>query len=298
MMLRMVAVPPTAPRRISLVVTTYEWPDALGLVLASVARQTRLPDEVIVADDGSGAATAALLETWRERLAGRLHHVWQPNEGFRAARVRNLGLAIATGDYVIVLDGDMVLHPEFVADHAAAARPGQWVQGVRPRLSRARTERMLAGRGVDPTTGLGAGDAADLRWWQPGLEHRFHALRSDWLARHASRRRPKLASVKSCNQGYWREDLVRVNGFDERFVGWGPEDKELAARLGHAGVECLYLKHAAVAFHLWHPTRAPAAGVNPNDRLLETTIATRATRCELGLDLHDVPARPRASRLA
>jgi hypothetical protein len=104
--------------------------------------------------------------------------------------------------------------------------------------------------------------------------------------------------VKSCNQGYWRDDLVRVNGFDERFVGWGPEDKELAARLGHAGVECLALKHAAVAFHLWHPTRAPASGANPNDRLLETTLATCATRCELGLDAHAVPTRLRDSQTA
>jgi glycosyltransferase involved in cell wall biosynthesis len=152
MILRMARVPPTMPSRISLIVTTYEWPAALRLVLDSVAAQSRLPDEVIVADDGSGAATAALLDEWRGRLPGRVHHVWQPNEGFRAARVRNLGLAVATGDYVIVLDGDMVLHPEFVADHASAARPGQWVQGVRPRLSRPRTEMMLAG------------GAPDLRW--------------------------------------------------------------------------------------------------------------------------------------
>jgi len=130
-----------------------------------------------------------------------------------------------------------------------------------------------------------AGGDPDLRWWQPGLEHRFHALRGRWLARVRSRRRERLASVKSCNQGYWREDLVRVNGFDERFVGWGPEDKELAVRLEHAGVECLYLKHAAVAFHLWHPTRAPSTA-NRNDRLLDETLATHAVRCELGLDGH------------
>jgi glycosyltransferase involved in cell wall biosynthesis len=270
---------PAEPARISLLITTYEWPAALGLTLASIERQTRLPDEVIVADDGSGEDTTALLDAWRERLAGRMHRVWQPNEGFRAARVRNLGLAIATGDYVVVLDGDMVLHPEFVADHAAAARPGRWVQGVRPRLSQPATRAMLdAGR-------------PDVRWWQAGLERRWHAVRCAWLARLDSKRRPRLTSIKSCNQGYWRADLVRVNGFDERFVGWGPEDKELAARLEHAGVECLYLKHRAIAYHLWHPTRSPS-GTNRNDRWLQETLATRATRCELGLDLHrlDAPA--------
>jgi glycosyltransferase involved in cell wall biosynthesis len=270
--------PGTGPERISLVVTTYEWPAALGLVLASVERQTRLPDEVIVADDGSGEATRKLLDVWRERLPGRLHHVWQPNEGFRVARVRNLALAVATGEYVIVLDGDMVLHPEFVADHAAAARPGRWVQGVRPRVSPSATRAMLAG------------GPPDLRWWQPGLEHRWHALRGDWLARLHSNRRPRLSSVKGCNQGYWRTDLVRVNGFDERFVGWGPEDKEIAARLDHAGIGFLFLKHSAVAYHLWHPSRAPG-GSNPNERWLEETLATRATRCELGLDSHRTPTQ-------
>jgi glycosyltransferase involved in cell wall biosynthesis len=269
--------------RISLVVTTYEWSAALACVLESIERQSRVPDEVIVADDGSGRSTAELLDAWRGRLPGRLRHVWQPNEGFRAARVRNLGLAVATGDYVILLDGDMVLHPEFIADHAAAARPGRWVQGVRPRLSRSATDALLDG------------GTPDLRWWQPGLEHRWHAVRAAWLSRIHSKRGPRLASIRSCNQGYWRADLVRANGFDERFVGWGPEDKELAARLEHAGVECLYLKHRAIAFHLWHPTRAPG-GTNPNDRWLQETLATRATRCEFGLDSHRTP--PPAERAA
>lgn len=269
-------MPAAAPHRVSLVVTTHEWPAALGLVLESVAAQSRVPDEVIVADDGSGESTAVVVRQWQQRLPGRLQHVWQPNEGFRAARVRNLGLAVASGDYVLVLDGDMLLHPEFVADHVAAARPRQWVQGVRPRLSQAATGEVLAG-------GL-----PDLHWLQPGLENRWHALRNRWLARLRSKRRPRLASIKSCNQGYWRSDLVRVNGFDERFVGWGPEDKELAARLDHAGVECIYLKHSAIALHLWHPTRSPS-GANPNDRLLAETLASRKQRCELGLDAHAVP---------
>lgn len=264
-------------RRISLIVTTYEWPEALNLVLASVAAQTTPPHEVIVCDDGSGATTRATIERWRERLMCDLRHVWQPNEGFRAARVRNLGIAAATGEYVTVVDGDMVLDRHYVEDHGRAARLGQWVQGVRPRLSQSTTRALLqSGR-------------PDVAWWRGAMEHRWHGVRSALLSKLDSRRNPRLASIKSCNQGYWRADLVRANGFDERFVGWGPEDKELAARLAHAGLECVYLKHLAIAYHLWHPTRAPS-GQNPNDRLLEETLRTRATRAPVGLDVHGIAA--------
>src|SRR4051794_16035860 len=118
--------------RSSLVVTTYNWPDALDLVLTSALDQRVLPDEVIVADDGSGEPTAEVVRRRAERFAERrvpLHHVWHPDEGFRAAAIRNRALARASGDYILLIDGDCILHPDFVSSHLAFARQGQFVQG-------------------------------------------------------------------------------------------------------------------------------------------------------------------------
>ena len=116
---------------VSVVVTTHEWPRALELCLASLARQSRLPDEVLVTDDGSGAATRRLLERVARDYPVRLVHLWQPHRGFRAARSRNRAIAAARGDYVLLLDGDMVAHRHFVADHLRYACAGSFVQGSR-----------------------------------------------------------------------------------------------------------------------------------------------------------------------
>ena len=259
--------------RVSLIVTTYNWPQALGLTLASVTRQSAIPHEVIVADDGSGAETAHIVQSWRARLDCTVKHVWQEDAGFRLARSRNRALAASEGDYIVLVDGDMILHRRFIEDHMACARPDCFIQGARPQLSQAVTEHLL--RTGEP----------DVNAFSRGIERRSYAVRSPLLSRFASKVRPTLAGIQGCNQSYWRRHAVQVNGYDERFTAWGPEDREFAARLLHIGVLRNYVRHRAIAYHLYHRSRAPS-GNNPLDRLLEETLRTRATRCVHGLDAH------------
>jgi glycosyltransferase involved in cell wall biosynthesis len=256
--------------RVSLIVTTYNWPAALDVTLASIALQTRMPQEVVVADDGSGPETESVVRRWMSRMPCPVHHVWQEDTGFRLARSRNRAIARASGDYIVLIDGDMLLHPKFVADHVACARPDAFIQGARPQLSPEVTQKVLH-------TGVPA-----VGFLSPGLERRQYAWRSVLLSRFASKARFTLGGIQGCNQSFWREHFVRVNGYDERFTGWGPEDREFAARLLHIGVKRNYVRHRAIAYHLHHKSRAPG-GDNPFDRLLEETLRTRAVRCEHGL---------------
>jgi glycosyltransferase involved in cell wall biosynthesis len=263
--------------RTSLIITTYNWPQALELTLNSVTRQSLPPDEVIVADDGSGPDTQAAIERWRRRLNMPLHHVWQPDEGFRLARVRNLAIRAASMDYIVLVDGDMVLHRHFVRDHVACARSNCFIQGARPQLSADITRRLLNG------------EQLSLGWWTPGLQRRLYAWRSLMASRMTSRIKESLGGIQGCNQSFWREHALRVNGYDERFNGWGPEDREFAARLLHNGIRRNYVRHRAIAFHLHHRTRAPADGINPLDKLLQETLATRTMRCVQGIDATPPP---------
>lgn len=271
--------PPT-PGSISLLVTTYNWAQALARVLDSAARQTRLPDEVIVADDGSNAITADLIAAAARDYPVPLRHVWQEDLGFRAGRARNLAILAAQGEYVLLLDGDMVLERHFVADHARAAVRGSFVQGSRVLTSPAFRERMLARPDARPSP------------LSPGVARRRNALRSlalsdTWLSIN---RRTTPHAIKTCNQGWWRTDLLRLNGFDERMEGWGREDLELAWRAHHAGITCRQLRFAGLAYHLHHEERH-SDGESPNDRFLAETLANRTVRCARGLDGHLDDAR-------
>jgi glycosyltransferase involved in cell wall biosynthesis len=262
--------------RSTLVVTTYEWPAALDLTLRSIARQSEPPGEVIVADDGSGQETARVVDRWRAQIGAPLVHLWQPHEGFRLARSRNRAIAAANGEYLIVVDGDMVLHRHFIADHLNAARRGSFIQGVR-----LLTEADTAGRMLRD-------GCMDLSFFSHGIRRRRHAVRNLLLSRMLFWRRVGQNAIRGCNQAYWKSDLLRVNGFNEAFVGWGREDNEIAARLYNVGVRRRNLKFQALAIHLHHPPRQPQ-GKNPNDAILHQAIERGETWCRLGLDRHVTP---------
>lgn len=263
------------PGLCSVVVTTYNWPDALRLALAALARQDTLPHEVVVADDGSGDETRALIREIARDYPAPLRHSWVEDRGFRVALARNRAIAATSGDYVLLLDGDMLAHPKFVADHRQAAQRGTFVQGMRVLTNEAGRDRLLSG------------DAQTLRFFDHGLTRRRHTLRIPpvaALALRASRGRNRRA-IKTCNQGWWRDDLLAINGFDERFEGWGREDSDLALRAFHAGLERRSLRFAGLATHLYHPERHET-GESVNDGLLAETLQTGRVHSAIGLDRH------------
>jgi glycosyltransferase involved in cell wall biosynthesis len=259
--------------RISVAVITYNWPEALALVLAALAAQDELPYEVIVTDDGSQPATRELLERVASDYPVRLVHLWQPDDGARMSRARNRAIAAAQGDYIVLLDGDMVAEQHFIADHHAFALDGCFVQGSRVLTDAALTRRMLDGTVAMPG------------FFSRGIERRRHTLRLPALAHWYAKPGTKQRGIKSCNMAFWREDLVRVNGFNEAMTGWGREDTELAVRAFHAGLLRRELRFSALATHLYHRTRKHVVD-NPNDRIVDDTRARRLVRCEPGLDQH------------
>ncbi|HTE40568.1 MAG TPA: glycosyltransferase family 2 protein [Steroidobacteraceae bacterium] len=260
--------------KISLIITTYNWKEALDLAFKSIARQTVLPDEIIVADDGSRPDTEELVAKWAQRLAMPVRHLWQEDIGFRASRARNRAIAAAIGDYIIAVDGDMVLNAHFVEDHRRMARRGFFVQGA----------RLLTG----PTAAKSMLDQErfELGFFEADIKRRRHTIRNLWLSALVFlRSHTNQKAIRSCNQAYWREDLLKVNGFDEQMIGWGREDNDLAERLYNIGVRRKNLKFAGLATHLHHKSRQPQ-GENPNDKYLSATIQNKSRRCELGIDQH------------
>ena len=259
--------------RISVAVITYNWPVALELVLRALAAQSELPHEVIVTDDGSQPETRGLLERIARDYPVRLVHLWQPDDGARMSRARNRAIAAAQGDYIILLDGDMVAERHFIADHRKYARPGCFAQGSRVLTDAALTARMIKNDLIKPS------------FFSLGIERRRHTLHIPALATWYSKPSIKRRGIKSCNMAFWRDDLLTVNGFNEAMTGWGREDTELAERAFHAGLLRCDLRFSALATHLYHPTRKHIVG-NPNDLILQDTRARHLVRCERGLNQH------------
>ena len=262
---------------ISVIVSTYERPDALAAVLRGLSRQTDRGFEVVVADDGSGPATAATIEQWKEKLGAPLHHARHAHDGFRAAEIRNRAILASTGRYCVFLDGDCIPRADFLAQHRALAEPGWFVAGNRILLSDELTAHVLA-EGLEPEHW---GLAALLGRWPRGVNRLLPALHLPFgpLRKAAPSR---WEGARTCNLAVVRADLDRIDGFDASFAGWGLEDSDLAIRLIHAGVRRKDGRSATGVFHLWHPPY-DRGGLADNRARLDEVIRSDRVRALRGL---------------
>ncbi|WP_296944526.1 glycosyltransferase family 2 protein [uncultured Massilia sp.] len=266
---------------ISVVITTYNRPDALEAVVRACFMQNDKNFEIIIADDGSTANTRACVERLAAASPVPLRHVWQPDQGFRAAMARNRGTLAAHGDYIVFLDGDCIPQRDFIARHRALSQPGCLVSGSRILLDEALTRRVLD-EGIDVAA---APLSARLGWRLRGHMNKIIQLAVRWPDLGRTKKSFSWRRIKSCNLGVWRSDLERVNGFDESFTGWGHEDSDLVVRLFHAGVMRKDGAFATEVFHLWH-REARRDQESSNRKVVLERAAARVTQAAVGLREH------------
>lgn len=233
--------------KISVIVTTYNWLPALQAVIRALNEQQHAGDfEILVADDGSNAGTTDWLK--QQKLQVPLTHVWQPDEGFRAAKIRNQAAAKAQGDYLIFLDGDCITPVSFLHNHRHLAEKQCFVSGNRVLLSQTFTTEVL-------NQHLPVHQWTFKDWWlaarrgQCNRSLPFLPLPLWLLNRQYS---TKWQGAKTCNLAIWRDDFLAINGFDERYQGWGYEDSDLVIRLMRHGVKRKLGRFATPVLHLWH----------------------------------------------
>ena len=258
---------------VALVINTCNQPHYLARVLQAVSSQTCPPDEVILADDGSGDETRHVFEQWSRTQSFVSRHVWQEKKGFRRARILNASIAQTRSDYVIFLDGDTLPHPHFTADHRALARRKCFIQGHRVLVSQKASQFFGTGRfTADRRRAFFTGQLK-------GFKHIFR-----WLIPFRQIV-PSLDGVRGCNLSAWRADLVAINGYNEDYSGWGCEDLDLAQRLMNSGVRRLDVRGHGLCYHLWHPL-LDRSQLATNQKILEETTRHHQVVCRRGLDGH------------
>ncbi|MCL1142758.1 glycosyltransferase family 2 protein [Shewanella gaetbuli] len=260
----------------TLIITTYNWHPALKAVLLSVLAQRTLPDEIIIADDGSSAETAELITSMRPHFSIPVIHSWQEDKGFRVSRSRNKAIAQASHEYIILIDGDIVLDKHFISDHINIAEAGYFVTGKRVKLAQGITDDILNAK---------APQISKLCFFSKGIARgRDLALRCLWLHQKTSKTAVNsIKGIHSCNMAFWLEDAMEVNGFNAEFEGWGPEDQEFAQRLINSGKQRKIAKYYAVGYHLSHKENC-RGNLQANENLLKQIQQQRTRACKLGLN--------------
>lgn len=260
------------PKSVSLIITTYNQKERLGLVLDSIKELEILPNEVLVADDGSREDTKELVESYRADFPCILKHIWQEDKGFRLSAIRNKAILAASGEYIIIVDGDMVLESHFIKDHLRFAKPKRFLQGSRVILDSLQTKDILEqGGGVYKVCGHKSFKSRRC-WLLSYLVYANSAISKDFF-----KTRDFIKGIRGCNMSFYRQDCLDIGGFNERFIGWGREDSEFVARFLFNGGELRRLKFAGIAYHLYHLENNRAM-LESNHKIYIQTIKEQKTQ--------------------
>lgn len=257
--------------RITLLISTYNWPEALDLVLRSLEEQTVLPDEVLIADDGSGIETREIIKEYQEKFDFPVNHVWHEDVGFRKSIILNKTLAKATGDFIIQLDGDCIMHKKFIEDHILNAKKGSFQFGSRVNIQKKYLSTLFSNKEVK------------FRFLSEGLSKRRRNIHMPVISKFYKEKKELSNKLRGCNMSYWKEDILKINGYNEDMTGWGKEDSELVVRLLNNRVFGRRLKYSAIVYHIWHE-KSSRKKHPVNTSIQQKAIENRLSWCNKGIE--------------
>ena len=255
----------------SLVTPTYNWPEALELLLLSITKQRVLPDEVIVADDGSKEETRLLIERFQKSFPVPLIHIWHEDNGNQKPKIMNKAIAKAKYDYIIEIDGDIIMHPNFVEDHLNYAEKGVYLFGSRVNIQKNILETIFKDK------------ITYFHFFSKGIKKRGRTLRIPFFMNFAKLHEKRSSKLRGCNMSFWKEDFIKVNGFNEGLVGWGIDDSEMIQRLHNVGIRGKRLKNVGIAYHIYHKEQ-DKSHIEVNQIIERETTEKKITFIEKGIN--------------
>lgn len=224
----------------TLVTPTYNWPEALELLLISITKQTVLPDEVIIADDGSKNETRDLIMKFQKIFPVPLHHIWHEDKGNRKPKIMNKAIAKAKGEYIIEIDGDIIMHKNFVEDHLTFAQKNVYLYGSRVNIQKKIVSKIFTEK------------ITSFHFFSDGIKKRGRTIHLPVYMNFIKLTQQRSSKLRGCNMSFWKDDFIKVNGFNENLVGWGIDDSELIQRFHNIGICGKRLKFCGIAFHIYH----------------------------------------------
>lgn len=257
--------------KVALLTSTYNWPEALELILLSALRQTRIPDEIIIADDGSKEDTKNLIDSYRTRFNIPIIHEWIEDKGFRRSIILNKVIAKSKADYIVQVDGDCFLHSNFIEDHINNVKENLYLYGTRAHIKQNRVAQVLKDKNIN------------IHFFKKGLKKRLRILRMPFLVNFYKAKPTISPKFRGCNVSFWRKDFIAINGYNEKIEGWGREDSELIIRFHNNNISGKRLKFCGIVFHLDHNEES-RSNFDKNDTIQNNTIERKIVFCKEGID--------------
>lgn len=254
----------------ALLISTYNWPESLELILKSLKNQTQQPDQVLIADDGSTIATKNVINDFAKAYKGEIIHVWHEDKGFRKSKILNKAIAKSSCDYIIQIDGDCIMHPHFIEDHIKNALPNTYLYGTRVTITKKALPALFEKK------------QTNFHIFSKHIKKRTRTIYLPLLSKLYPVKDAYSSNFRGCNVSYWKSDFIKVNGYNEDFEGWGREDSDLVIRMGNMNVKSRRLRYIAIVYHIYHPENSKA-NFERNDEIQKHTINNKIIQAEKGI---------------
>ncbi|MSP85728.1 MAG: glycosyltransferase [Flavobacteriaceae bacterium] len=255
----------------TLLISTYNWVEALELVMDSALSQSRLPDEILIADDGSDDTTKSFIEEFRKKCEIPMQHIWQEDLGFRKAKILNKAIAKSNSEYIIQVDGDCIIHKNFIKNHLNEAQKGLYLYGSRVNILPDFVDSIFLKKKII------------FNFFSKEIKNRTRAIHIPFLSKFYKKTNRISNKFRGCNVSYWREDFISINGYNEDFEGWGREDSDLVIRLSNNGVKAKRIRYAAIVFHIHHKIKSKQ-NFDLNDKMQNKTVENNTVRISNGIN--------------
>lgn len=255
----------------SLVTPTYNWPEALNLLLLSVKNQTVLPNEIIIADDGSRDDTKELIKKFQNTFPVPLIHIWHEDIKNRKPAIMNKAIAASKYDYIIEIDGDIIMNKHFIQDHLENAQKGHYLFGSRVNIKKSFLPELFSKNKIH------------FNLFSKGINKRGRAIRIPFLMRFSKSVDERSSKLRGCNMSFWKTDFLKINGFNENLVGWGIDDSEMIQRMHNIGIKGKRLKNCGIAYHIYHKEQSRSQ-LDINDEILKQTTENKLPFIEKGIN--------------
>lgn len=255
--------------KVALLISTYKSPEKLDLLLKTVEKQSLLPNEILIADDGTP-------KDWVSPVLNKYTHLpiryfWHEDKGFRKGAILNKAVAHATSDYIIQVDGDCFLTKQFIEDHCRFAKQGQYLYGTRVRIKEAYVADILKNQ------------RTSFHFFSPEIKKRPRILRIPIFTKLKKAHNEFSYKFRGCNMSFWRSDFLLVNGYNEEIEGWGREDSELVIRMHNNGIKAKRLKFCGTVFHLDHPEESKEQ-LQQNSIIQQQVVKQKIKRTNKGVN--------------
>jgi glycosyltransferase involved in cell wall biosynthesis len=257
--------------KVALIISTYNWVEALKLVLLSVKNQSVLPNEIIIADDGSTNKTKTIITKFDDLFDIPLMHIWHEDIGFTKSIILNKAIAKSKSKYIIQVDGDCILHRHFIKDHLALMQKEYYLFGSRVNIQKKHLDKLFPSNQIK------------FNWFSKGIKKRTRAIHMPILNNFYKPTTKFSKKFRGCNVSFFKKDFIAVNGYDENFKGWGREDSELAIRLHNYGLKAKRLRYRGIVFHIFHFEK-PKNRLELNNKIQQKTLTEKKAWCENGID--------------